>query len=85
MKRTDARQTPEDSVRPFRLAAARCSVCAGENVMILASGRNENGAIERFYCGFACASAEGWPWMTSEWHRRDGSHGQRDLFAVPVP
>lgn len=81
VRRTSARQIPEPGGVPFSLDAARCSLCASGPVIILASGRNDNGAIERFYCGFAHAAAEGWPWMTEAWRRND-AFPQADLFTI---
>jgi hypothetical protein len=67
MRRTGARQ-----VTPFAgtLAQTACSVCAQLGVVILASGRNDNGLIERQYCSMACAKAEGWPWLNGDGWRR---------------
>jgi hypothetical protein len=70
MMRTSARQV-SPSPTPFLLSATRCSVCGGGPVVILASGRNDNGAVERFYCGFAHANLEGWPWLGEHWRRGD--------------
>jgi hypothetical protein len=74
--RTSARQVSGNPATPFVLADARCSVCACRPVVILATGRNGNGAIERHYCGFAHATLEGWPWLGEAWRRGD------DLFTI---
>jgi hypothetical protein len=77
MMRTSARQV-SPSPTPFLLSATRCSVCGAAPITILASGRNDNGAIERFYCDFRCAATEGWPWLDDPWQRND------DLFKIGV-
>ncbi len=67
MRRVSAKQ-----VAPFAgsLADGVCCVCGKRGIAVLASGRNCNGAIERFYCAIEpCAKAEGWPWVTQPWKR----------------
>ncbi len=59
-------------VVPFRgsMAETTCVVCEASGVTILAMGRNDNGAIERAYCGIECARREGWPWLNGDGWRR---------------
>jgi hypothetical protein len=67
MRRVSAKQ-----IAPFvgTLADGACCVCGKRGIQVLASGTNENGAIERFYCSIdPCARKEGWPWVRDGWKR----------------
>jgi hypothetical protein len=68
MRRTQAQQLrlggiDDDPV----LAELRCDGC-GEigQVSIVAMGADDRGAVERAFCGPACASPYGWPPWASE-------------------
>ena len=51
---------------PIDLAALTCRLCGAAGITIVAMGRNENGAIERVWCGPVCARIQGWPFLVSE-------------------
>lgn len=53
------------------LAETPCVVCGTHGIRVLAQGRNDNGAIQRFYCSIEpCAKAEGWPWLNGDGWKR---------------
>jgi hypothetical protein len=59
------------------LSAMICHGCHAPGVTIVVfgalltgSGSNDNGGMERWWCGHVCAMAEGWPFLKSEKGRR---------------
>jgi hypothetical protein len=75
MRRTQAWQVDPITT----LDETPCRVCGKTGIAIIALGTNENGAIERAYCGVACAITQGWPWVRSE-RARDQTQRQASLF-----
>lgn len=77
MRRTQAQQVGPTTT----LDATPCRVCGVLGCTIVALlNANDSRAIERAYCGPACAMTQGWPWVRSEREARP-TEGQRSLFS----
>lgn len=68
MRRTQAGQIDRITLRDGApsLAETCCRRCGAMGVTVVALGRNDNGAIERVWCGTGCAVLDGWPFLRSE-------------------
>lgn len=83
MRRTSAGKllAPVGAEKPW--AEIPCDGCPTVGIKILASSITANGAMELGFCGPACATLHGWPWLRAE-RDRAPIVGQASLFEAAV-